>query len=147
MSGPDLTVNVPDSPVASGDPDPIAVLWRGAALPSVAVALVVAAGSTFRGFPEAGSVLVGAAMAVIALSVGPLLQRACRSLDPSLVLGLAVLAYCLVIGVLGIAYSLINDLSWLNGGFAGTGVAVAATVWAIGHMRAAMRLRQPLYDL
>jgi hypothetical protein len=86
-------------------------------------------------------------MAVLALSAGPALHQLCRNLDPNLVLGLAVLTYFTVLGLLGLGYSLVNDASWLIGGFAGGGVLVASVVWALGHLRAAVRLRQPLYQL
>jgi ATP synthase protein I len=136
------------APAALGSTNPVGDLWRGAAVPTVLVVAVFAAGAAaFSSGSDAASVLTGGAMAVLALSVSPLLQQFCRNLDPSIVLGIAILAYCLVIGVLGVGYSLLNDLSWLSGGFAGAGVAVAAAVWSTGHMRTALRLRQPLYDL
>jgi hypothetical protein len=131
---------------AAGSVNPAAVLFRGAALPALAGAVVLAAAATLADLPAATSVLVGAAMAIVALTVVPVLHQFCRTLEPSLVLGIAVLAYCLVIGLLWVAYSLVIDASWLSGGWAGSGVLVVVVGWAVGHMRAALRLRQPLYE-
>ena len=93
----------------------------------------------------AKSVLLGGVMGLLAMLIGPALHRLCRNVDPSLVLGLAVLSYFGIVGLLWVGYLLVRDESWLIGGFAGAGVAVATAGWAAGHMRAAMRLRQLLY--
>ena len=85
-------------------------------------------------------------MAGMAMGVGPILHLLCRNLDPAISLGIAVLAYCTVIALLWIGYSLLNDTSWLVGGFASAGVFVVSAGWAVGHMRTALKLRQPLYQ-
>jgi hypothetical protein len=81
-----------------------------------------------------------------ALAVGPTLHQLCRNVDPTMVIGIAVLAYCMVIGLLWLGFSLLNDTAWLVGKFAGAGVLVVTVAWAVGHMRAAIKLRQPLYQ-
>jgi hypothetical protein len=140
-------VTTSESSAATGTTNPIGSLWVGAALPTVLAIALFTVVALIASPADAASVLVGGGMALVALSASPLLQRLCRNLEPSLVLGIAVLAYCLVIIALGIVYRLLRDQSWLHGGFAGASVAIAAAVWAAGHMWTALKLRQPLYDL
>lgn len=132
-------------PVAEGTTNPVGPLLRGAAVPALGAVAVLTLVALFSSPSAAMSVLVGGTMALVALAVGPLLHQLCRNLDPNLVLGLVVFAYCTVIVLLGIGYALVNDASWLVGGFAGGGVFVVAAAWTIGQMRAASKLRQPLY--
>lgn len=133
-------------PVNEGTGNPVGELLRGSAVP----ALSALAGLTLIAVPfgsdQVASVLVGGAMTTLAMLVGPALHQLCRNLDPALSLGFAVLAYGLVICLLWIGYSLLNDTSWLVGEFAAGGVFVVSAGWAAGHMRAALRLRQALYQ-
>lgn len=131
--------------VAEGTTNPVGRLLLGSAVPALlAVAALTVIALPF-GLNQVTSSLVGGGMAVLALAVGPLLNQLCRNLDPPMVLGIVVLAYCLVIGLLGAGFSLLNDTTWLSGNFAGIGVLVVTVAWAVGHMRAALKLRQPLY--
>jgi hypothetical protein len=134
------------TPVAEGTSDPIGVLLLGSAVPAVLAGLLLALAAVPFGLNQVTSSLVGAGMAALALTVGPVLNRLCRNLDPAMVLGIAVLAYCLVILLLGLGFSLLNDTTWLDGQFAAVGVIVVSVAWAVGHMRAAKKLRQPLYQ-
>ena len=126
--------------------NPAAALLRGAAIPALLAAGGLAAAALFVSPAAAASVLVGGAMAVLALTVASGLQQLCRDLDPNLVLGIVVLAYCTIVGLLWIGYLLLNDASWLVGGFAGGGVLAVVVAWVIGHIRAAVKLRQLLYQ-
>jgi hypothetical protein len=126
-------------------PHPSAAVLRGAGLPALAAVAVVALAGLVSDRDYALSALVGGAIGVVALAAGPVLQWLCRSLDPAMALGVAVLAYCLVIGGAGIGYSALNDLSWLSGGWAGLGLLAAILVWTVGQMRAVSQLRQLLY--
>jgi hypothetical protein len=123
----------------------LAVLVGGlaAALPTGGVVAAVA----LRSGRDAGlSAAVGAGLAVLALGVGPLLQHACRRLDPVIAMGVAVLAYCAVVAGAGLAYSALNDASWLMGPWAAAGVLLTALAWTVGQMRAVTKVRQLLYD-
>jgi hypothetical protein len=133
-------------PVAEGTSNPVGALLRGSAVPALLAVAVLTAVAALFGSDEVVSSLVGGGMAVLALGVGPLLHQLCRNLDPTMSVGIVVLAYCMVIGLLGFGFSLLNDTDWLVGEFAGIGVFVVAVAWAGGHMRAAMKLRQPLYQ-
>ena len=132
--------------VAEGTTNPVGALLRGSAVPALlGLALLTVVALPF-GSDQVKSSLVGGGMAILAMGVGPLIHQFCRNLDPAMSLGIAVLAYCLVIGLLWIGFSLLNDTSWLVGEFGAAGVIVATVSWAVGHMRAALKLRQPLYQ-
>lgn len=88
----------------------------------------------------------GAGIAILALSVAPVLHLICRNLDPAFSLGLAVMAYCLVILGMWVAYEVLGDTEWLRAKFAAAGVLAAGIGWVAGHMRGALKLRQPLYE-
>jgi hypothetical protein len=137
---------VNDHPVSEGTTNPVGALLVGSAVPALVAVAVLAAVAVPFGTDEVASALVGGAMALLALAVGPLLHQLCRNLDPAMSVGIVVLAYCMVIGLLGVGYSLLNDTTWLVGEFAGAGVFVVAVAWTVGHMRAATKLRQPLYQ-
>jgi hypothetical protein len=139
-------VNSPLGSVAQASSNPAATLFRGAALPSLLAVVVLALVALPFSPAGSASALVGGAMAMTAMTVPTVLHQFSRRVDPSLMLGIAVLAYFVVIGALGVVYSLINDASWLVGGFAGGGVFAVAAAWTIGQMRAASKLRQPLYQ-
>jgi hypothetical protein len=133
-------------PVAEGTTNPVGALLRGSAIPALlGLGLLTVVAVPF-GLDEVKSSLVGGGMAVLAMAVGPLIHQLCRQLDPALSLGIAVTAYSMVIGLLWLGYSLLNDTSWLVGEFAAVGVVVASVGWAAGHIRAALKLRQALYQ-
>lgn len=133
-------------PVAEGTRNPVGALLVGAVVPAALALGALIVGAAFIGADEMKSSLVGGSMAGFALAVGPVLHQLCRNLDPTMAVGLVVLAYCMVIGLLGVGFSSLNGTEWLVGGFAGAGVFVVAVGWAAGHMRAAVKLRQPLYE-
>src|SRR3954452_21047623 len=133
-------------PVAEGTTNPVGVLLRGAAIPALGGLLVLTLAAAVLGSDQLRSALVGGGMAVLALAVGPVIHHLCRRWDPAMSLGVAVTAYGTVIVLLWIGFSLLNDTSWLNGDFAAAGVVVASVGWAAGHIRAALRLRQALYQ-
>jgi hypothetical protein len=139
-------VNGERLPVVEGTTNPVGVLLRGAAAPALLGLALLALIAVPFGSEEVLSSLVGGGMAVLALGVGPLIHQICRRLDPALSLGVAVTAYCTVIGLLWLGFSLLNDTSWLIGDFAAIGVVVSSVGWAAGHIRAALRLRQALYQ-
>jgi hypothetical protein len=133
-------------PVAEGSRNPVGELLRGAAGPALVVLAILAIVAVPFGLNEVKSSLVGGGMGMLALAVGPALHQLCRNLDPTMAVGFVVLAYCAVIGLLGIGFSLLNGTFWLVGEFAAVGVFVVALAWAAGQMRAAVKLRQPLYQ-
>jgi len=121
-------------------------ILRGAGFPAAAVVIVTAVGFAFAGTREATSVLIGGAMALVALAVAPIVQRLTRRLDPAIVLGIAVLSYSLVMFAIGFTYSLINDFPWMRMTPAGMGVIATILGWSVGHIWTAQRLRQFVYD-
>jgi hypothetical protein len=139
-------VNAQIHPVAEGTTNPVGALFLGSVVPALLAAGVLAAVAVPFGLDQVTSSLVGAGMALLALVVGPLLHQLCRKLDPAMSIGIVVMAYCTVIGLLWIGFSLLKDTAWLVGDFAGIGVLMVTVAWAAGHMRAAMKLRQSLYQ-
>ncbi|HST80661.1 MAG TPA: hypothetical protein VLL08_02845 [Kineosporiaceae bacterium] len=134
------------SPAAEGTTNPVGALLVGSAVPALLAAAALTAAAALFGLNQVTSSLVGAGMALLALAVGPLLHQLCRNVDPTMVVGIVVCAYGTIIGLLWIGFSLLNDTDWLVGEFAAAGVFVVAVGWAVGHMRAAVKLRQPLYQ-
>jgi hypothetical protein len=134
------------SPAAEGTTNPVGALLWGSAVPALLAAGALSAVAVPFGLNQVTSSLVGSGMALLALAVGPTLHQLCRNVDPTMVVGIVVLAYCMVIGLLWLGFSLLNDTAWLVGEFAGAGVLVVTVAWAVGHMRAAIKLRQPLYQ-
>jgi multisubunit Na+/H+ antiporter MnhB subunit len=108
--------------------------------------LVTIAGSFLAGWQEGVSAASGAGIAILALSVSPVLHLICRNLDPALSLGFAVLAYCLVILGMWVAYEQLGNTDWLDATFAAWGVLFTGIGWVAGHMRGALKLRVPLYE-
>ena len=139
-------MNAPVHPVAQGTRNPIGVLLLGSIVPSVVAVAVLAALSRLVSSDAAASVLVGGGMVVVALAVAPILHQLCRNLDPNILIGIVVLAYCVVVLLAGYGFSQVNDASWLIGGFAAGGVLAGAGAWVAGHIRASLRLRQPMYE-
>ena len=114
--------------VAEGTTNPVGALLRGSAVPALlGLALLTVVALPF-GVDQVKSSLVGGGMAILAMGVGPLIHQFCRNLDPAMSLGIAVLAYCLVIGLLWIGFSLLNDTSWLVGEFGAAGVSLRVRV-------------------
>jgi hypothetical protein len=133
-------------PAAEETRNPVGELFRGSIVPALLGLLALILISVPFGSDEVVSSAVGGLMSALAMLVGPLLHQLSRNLDPALSLGIAVTGYGTVVGLLWAGFSLLNDTSWLIGGFAAAGVVVVTVGWAIGHMRAALKLRQALYQ-
>jgi hypothetical protein len=110
-------------------------------VPAVIVGALLAAAAAFVSWPAAVSVLIGAGLAVIALSAGPALLAMMRSMSPPAAMLLAMIAYGVVVVVLAVLYLQLLELSWLSGRHVGAGIAVATTAWLVGMIRAVGRLR------
>jgi hypothetical protein len=139
-------MNTPLTSVAGPTRDPVRALWLAALLPAVCLGLVTIAGSFLAGSQEGASAASGAGIAILALSVAPVLHLICRNLDPAFSLGLAVMAYCLVILGMWVAYEQLGSTDWLQAPFAAWGVLLTGVGWVAGHMRGALKLRLPLYE-
>ncbi len=127
--------------------DPAMAVLRGAGLPAVAASVLTAAGFTLAvGAGEGASVLLGGGMAGVALAVAPLVQRLTRRMDPALVLGIAVLAYSVVMLMVGLVYTGVSGLAWVSSTPAGLGALAAILGWSAGHIWTSQRMRELLYD-
>ncbi len=145
-TGPERAPDPQLTTAAEATGNPAGRLLAGAGWPGLGATAALAAVASVTDLSNGASALVGGGMAVVALGVAPALHQLCRNLDPNVVLGIAVLAYCLVVGLLGYAYSVLDDASWLVGGYAGAGGFVVAAAWTVGQMRASVKLRQLLYQ-
>ena len=80
-------------------------------------------------------------MAIIALAVGPLLLRLGREWTSVGLMALAVTGYGAVVFFLAIAFLLLTNASWLQGGYAAIGVIACTSGWLAGQLRSTQRLR------
>lgn len=139
-----MSTSIDEAPPVS---DPSMAILRGAGSPAVAVVLVPAAIFAVASGAGAGaSVILGGAMALAALAVAPIVQRLTRRMDPAIVLGIAVLAYSVVMMLVGITYARVNDLAWVHTRPAGLGALAAILGWSAGHIWTSQRMRQLVYD-
>lgn len=132
-------------PVVEGGRSPIGPLLVGGGGSGLAAFTVVTLVAATQGSNQIRSSLIGGGMALLTLALAPTLHLLCRRLDPTLTTGIVVMVYGGVIIALGVGYSAIDDAPWLVGGFAGCAVLLVAAAWAAGHIRAALRLRQPIW--
>ncbi|MFP5333945.1 MAG: hypothetical protein ACLGIV_01405 [Actinomycetes bacterium] len=122
--------------------DPYAAMLRGAAIPTVAVAVVAL---VVAGLLQGGPGLAGAALAALVVllffSASLLVMRAVARSNPASVLAAALLTYVTKVGLLGLFLLLVGGASWLSGdAFALTTVA-CAVVWLAFEVRSFARLR------
>jgi hypothetical protein len=132
-----------NDPVISAGPtlDPAGALLRGGGIPALLTCAGVAACCLPAGTSAAGSAAVGGVMAIIALSVGPMLLRLGRNWTSVGLMALAVTGYGAVVFFLGIAFLLVSNASWLSGGYAAIGVVVSTSGWLAGQLYSTQRLR------
>lgn len=118
----------------------VALLRAGAAGAGLAGGLVVAA-CLVVSVRAGASALVGAGLAAAALSVGPLLLAASRSMSPPAVMAVALAGYLVTVIVLAVVYVVLGAAPWLSGDHIGLGILGAAAGSLAGQMRAVARLR------
>ncbi len=94
----------------------------------------------------AAGALVGAGLALVALTFTTMLHFQLRMTEPWFGMGLAFMTYTLVIGLMWAAFVIFDETDWLVGPAAAAGLAAGLLGWIAGHMRGALKLRQPLYD-
>jgi hypothetical protein len=126
-------------------PGPAALLARGGVLPAGAAGLAVAAASAAlaSAAPSAAglSALIGGALATGAMAAGPALLAVTRTRTPPVVMAVALTGFAAVLGLLGMAFVALGELSWLRGDRVGYGIVAAVIASAAGQVRAAACLR------
>jgi hypothetical protein len=127
---------------AGPTPAPALALLRGGLLPTLGTGglLVVIVALSTDGRAAVGAAL-GAGLACLAMSAGPLLMHATRRWSPPAVMAVALLAYGLVVIVLGLIYLTLEQVAWLSAGHLGVALAVCCAAWTVGQLWAARRLR------
>ena len=127
--------------VANPTVDPAGELLIGAGVPAVTIGALVSMGSLFAGPSQAVSCVLGALLAIAALAAGPVLLRIGRSYSPPGLMALAVCGYGFVVLLLGLAFLLVSEASWLAGGYAAIGALAVVAAWLAGQARSTSRLR------
>ena len=134
---------------AAGEPDPTepgAAFLRGGAVPGlVAAVLVTAAGIPSGGAAVAGAA-VGSVLAVLSLAPGPLLLRRSATWSPPAVMAAAVGSFGVIVMLLGLAFAVLGEQSWLSAGHLAVALVVVTSAWLAGQVRAAARLRSYAFD-
>ena len=124
-----------------------AMLRAGLLLGALAGAVVIGVGAlvgpaSWRG---AASGAVGVAIALLALSAGPLLLSVAGRVSPTGVMALGVAGYGFTVMVLAAGYALLGTVPWLAGDRVGYGLAAATAGSLAGQVRAVARSRVPVY--
>jgi hypothetical protein len=124
---------------------PALVLLRAGGVPGVIVGLgVIALGATHS--PRAsGSAAIGAALALVALSVGPALMAIARTWSPPAVMAIALGGYGVTVLILAVAYVLLTGMDWLAGEWVGAAITAVAVAWPAGLTRGVAKLRVLAY--
>lgn len=126
--------------------EPVIALWVAALVPALVLGGLATAGAFLVGRDEGLSALAGLGLTLIALTFTTMLHFQIRMTDPVIGMGLALMTYALVIGLMWAAYLMLDEARWLVGPAAAAGLAAGLLGWVGGHMRGALKLRQPLYD-
>jgi hypothetical protein len=137
-------VNGTAAPAPQGADDTPRAPWlllRAGALPALAAGLLVTAAGFTSGRAAVLGALAGTVLSVTALASGPLLLRAARNVRPAMLFALAVTTYTVVVGVLGVAYAVLGDVSQVNTTWLGGAIIAATLAWLAGQVRQTSRLR------
>ncbi|MBT0772070.1 hypothetical protein KIH74_24215 [Kineosporia sp. J2-2] len=127
-------------------PEPVSALWLAALLPALVLGGLTSGGAFLVGRDEGLSALVGVGLAVTALCLTTVLHWQIRMTDPFMGMALALTTYGLVIALMWAAYLSLGESDWLVGPATAFGLLAGTLGWAGGHMRGALKLRQPVYD-
>jgi len=131
-----------DSRDRSGERPGVAwMLLRAGLLPALAADGVVVLAAIASGGEAVVGALVGTLLTVAAFGVGPLLLRYARNVEPVLLFALAVGGYLAVVSVLAVAFALLSDAAWLDGGWVGAAILAGAASWLVGQAWATAKLR------
>jgi len=126
--------------------EPGAAFLRGGGLPAAVAAVVV----TGAGVPSGGGAVAGAAvgsvLAVLSLAPGPLLLRRSATWSPPAVMAAAVGSFGVIVMLLGLAFAVLGEQSWLSAGHLAVALVVVTSAWLAGQARAAARLRSYAFD-
>ena len=117
------------------------LLLRAGLLPTLVVDGVVVLAAIRPGGEAVAGAVVGTLLTVAAFGVGPMLLRLARNVEPLLVFALAVGGYLTVVAVLAVAFALLSDVAWLDGGWVGAAILAGSAGWLAGQVRATAKLR------
>ena len=125
--------------------DSTTLMWRGAIIPSTAVAIAVIIGSALlRHTPGFMGALIGSATVIIFLGIHLLISAISKNLDPIAVMGMAMFSYFAKVLVMG-ALLLIVSRTTAPATVDRTTFAIAAlsitAAWLAGEIRAFFKLK------
>lgn len=131
---------------------PVGTMFRGALVPGLAVAgLCVALGAAVDGRPGAGGALLGAALVAGSFALSLVVLGATRRCDPVLTMLVALTFYATKIVALAAGLVALEATGLLDGSLDrtafGLSVVVCTVGWTVAEVVAAVKHRQPLYDL
>jgi len=118
-----------------------AALLRATVLFGGVAGVVLAAACAGWGGAAAAGAAIGATIAVVALSIGPLIMRTGSQASPPAVMALAMAGYLTLVVLLGGAYLVLGSVRWVAPGFVGLGLALATMAGIAGQLRASTRIR------
>lgn len=131
---------------------PLVPLVRAAVLPGlVAGTVVTIVALLIQGAAGFWGALAGTLLVTAFFSSGQLVLRAFKSIEPVLLMAIALMTYALQVVVLIALYAVfansgVSDDEFSTKAF-GIAVLVATAVWIVALIRAAKRERIPLYEL
>lgn len=117
------------------------VVLRGAGVPAAVLGAITTAVAAVWGSPAVVGAAVGAGLTLATMALSPLVMRTSSRWSPPAVMVVAVSVYAMSVVLLGVAFLLLRDATWLSPPAVGAGIFATATGWMAGHVRAAGRLR------
>lgn len=134
------------TPGAGPTASPGRALLAGALWPIAVVGLPATAAGASVSASAAWGALVGAGLAAVAFSVGPLVLMIARTWSPPAVMAAALTSYLVLIGVLAVVYLLLLDRAWLAHAWTGWTLLGCSAASIAGLIRAAGRVRVLAFD-
>ena len=119
-------------------------MLRGGLWPGVVVAvLAIVAATVLAGGEGVVPAVVGAVLALVVCSLGPLMMRWTSAVDPLMVMGLTMISFVTKIGVLAVLFLVLRNLEVLNTRYLALALGAAAIAFIVGETAAFVRARPP----
>jgi len=127
-------------------------MLRGAAVPALGVSVICVAVATWlRGTPGLWGSLLGVTLVFAFFATSLVVLGRVRAAEPGVALLVALGLYTMKVVALAVAFVVIGSAGWLGDplhrGSLGLTIIVCTLTWTTTQVVAAVRHRQPLYDL
>ena len=145
FAGPQSGAPQPGDPRSAVTVDPFALMFRGAAIPTLAVGVIAAvvAGVVAGGAGVLGA-LLGVGLVLIFFGLTLLVMRWTADALPGNAFGAAMISYSLKIVVLGVLLVVGRKLTWFDKQSFGLTVLACGVVWLLAEVRAFVRAPIPI---